>query len=529
MDLRKLFRFGSSKNKSEVDSSNHNYDLGGGKIYGPMYPIVTKSFDGEKTLGELGVIVNSIPDYKSIRLRAYNAELTIDTVRIITERSSSWVIGSGLKLQSEPNENFLKLIGVGEDLEVFKSNLEARFQLWANSTMPDFCNMDNLHAKALETWNTSNIGGDCLVVCRIENAELTVQIIDGLHVCDPINTPYIAEIKDRKNFLKHGIEYNSKGEHIAFYVKKNTFEYERILAYGEKSKRKLAWLVYGDKKRVDHLRGVSKLAPVLEKINKLDRYVEASVGKAEEAANIVVAIEHDINGTGENPLKDMLSPRSSSQKETVKIPDGYELGDKLANTITESTSKKGYNLPVGAKMKSFESNIETNFDQFHTSIFRTICASLSTPPEVALQKYDSNYSASRAAINNWGYIVDLDRVHITNSFYRPILTLFLELELLKGHIDSPSLLKAFQNNDRMVIEAFTTCRFMGKNMPHIDPLKEIKAIREMLGDDLTPLISREQASEMANQGDWVSNYKKNIKEKEIIVVEPQIVETNTGV
>jgi hypothetical protein len=54
-------------------------------------------------------------------------------------------------------------------------------------------------------------------------------------------------------------------------------------------------------------------------------------------------------------------------------------------------------------------------------------------------------------------------------------------------------------------------------MPHIDPLKEIKAVREMLGlSDTTPLISREQATEMLGAGQWDENLLKNLEEANLI-------------
>lgn len=38
----------------------------------------------------------------------------------------------------------------------------------------------------------------------------------------------------------------------------------------------------------------------------------------------------------------------------------------------------------------------------------------------------------------------------------------------------------------MALEAYAQCRFTGKNMPHIDPLKEVKAISEaLLGNSIS--------------------------------------------
>ena len=63
----------------------------------------------------------------------------------------------------------------------------------------------------------------------------------------------------------------------------------------------------------------------------------------------------------------------------------------------------------------------------------------------------------------------------------------------------------------MAIKAYGNCRFTGINLPHIDPKKEVDAIRRMLGDSTkneAPLISHERATELLNQGEWSENFKK---------------------
>ena len=86
--------------------------MGAGRTYGPSYPIVSRSFDGEKTLGELGVVVDSVIDYKRLRLRMYDSYLKTDTSKILVDKHVDWTIGSGLKLQSEPNETVLEMEGI---------------------------------------------------------------------------------------------------------------------------------------------------------------------------------------------------------------------------------------------------------------------------------------------------------------------------------------------------------------------------------------------------------------------------------
>ena len=85
-------------------------------------------------------------------------------------------------------------------------------------------------------------------------------------------------------------------------------------------------------------------------------------------------------------------------------------------------------------------------------------------------------------------------------------------------------MKAIMSNDEFLIESYCNSKFTGINMPHIDPLKEVKAVREMLGDPLkneVPLISHDRAAEQLNQGEWSENYLKYLQEtKDIPVILP---------
>jgi capsid protein len=141
-----------------------------------------------------------------------------------------------------------------------------------------------------------------------------------------------------------------------------------------------------------------------------------------------------------------------------------------------------------------------------------------------MQKYSSNYSASRAAINSFGYIISIKRENFANQFYIPFYKLWLEYQILTNKIKAPNYVDNIDNF--MVTESFSQCRFIGKNMPHIDPLKEAKSIELMLK---LKLISREQASELLNMGSWEDNFKKNLEEEKIIPKEDLIDESESKV
>lgn len=495
--------------------------IGAGRI--GYNPILDDVFDGEKNAGELGAVYDTLPDHLRLRLRAYDMNLKTDIIKIITGKFFKWVVGTGLKLQAEPNEVVLGMSGITEDLPKFKSQIENSFTLYAKSKYGDYQKKDWLHKKAIEAFQAAFLGGDCLCIVRVDNFGPNIQVVDG----QQISNPFDAKEMGAGNRIKSGIEIDKKGEHIAFWVEQeneldsnyNDLKTHKRVVATNSNGNLMAWMVYGDKARIDHHRGVPVISSILEKVAKLDRFVEASVTKAEQTANVVYAFKHATNSTGENILNASLSS---------KIVDGesdesaFEKNGRTANMLRQSTSGVVMNLTPDSDLINLSSENETTFAEFWRAVFVALCAAVDIPEEVALQKYEQNYSSSRAAINGWEHIVEIWReVVVSKKFYEPFYRVWLEYQILKGKIDSNGFLKSKLDGDFMALEAYYNARFTGKKMPHIDPLKEAKAIRSMLGDDATPLISREQGAEALGVGDWNENYKKS-KEEQKEIPEPKI-------
>jgi capsid protein len=522
----------AKKQEVIIEEPKSEFPFGNGAYYGQPYTVINKVWDGEKTLGELGTPIRNIPDYQLLRIRAYDAYAKADVVKIICSKFFYWVIGSGLKLQAEPNRTVLESEGISFDYAKFQKLVEARFQIYASSKQGDYLKQKSLHELALDFFQGKFLGGDVLCIMRFDNNGPNVQFVSGEHVQSPtLDNNFLTEAEARGNRIEHGIELDKKGAHIAYYIcvvsSENPLgEVERIEAKGEYTGKTMAWMICGNKISPDHVRAVPAISQALEKISKLDRYTEASVGKAEQAAKIANFIEHDKNSTGENVYDQVLAAKRREPISTST--DTMALADGLANRITETTSNQTFNMPIGATMKSFSTNIESDFNQFHTAIFNIISAGLDVPPEVAMQMYNSNYSASIAAINGCGYVVDIHREKFANDFYIPFYKAWLEFEILKNKIEAPEFVNGIVTDNFMVTESYSQCRFTGKNMPHIDPLKEIKAVREALGiDGADPLISREQADEMLGYGNWYDNFMKNQEEKKIIPT-PQVIVDNSS-
>lgn len=489
--------------------------IGNGKFgYNPILP---DTFDGEKTPGELGSVYDTMPDYLRLRLRAYDMNLKTDIIKIITGKFFKWVIGNGLKLQAEPDETVLELSGIDTDLAQFKKAAEAFFNIYSNSKHSDYHKRDWLHEKAAEAYKTSFLGGDCLCIVRVDDFGPNIQVVDGQQVSSPLD----EKGKDEGNTICHGIELNKKGEHVAFWVQNGNDEtglsHIRIKAVN-KNGNLMAWMIYGNKERIDHHRGIPVIASILEKVAKLDRFVEASVSKAEQTANVVYAFKHNSDSTGENILTQSLTGKQETG-ETEETT--YEKSGRTAAMLRQSVPSTVLNLTPDSELQALANPGETSFNEFFRAVFVGLCASVDIPEEVALQKYEQNYSSSRAAINMWEHICDIYRQKFAKKFYEPFYRVWLEHQILTEKIKAPWFIKAQSGGDFMAVEAIFNARFTGKKMPHIDPLKEAKAIRALLGDDVTALISYEQATEAMGAGDWNQNFKKHLEEKKIIpIIEP---------
>lgn len=495
-----------------------SFMFGGDGPYISTWGVGSTVYNGEKTPGSLGHPYNLIPDYQSLRVRAHSANFTVAVIKIITGKYFKWIVGKGLKFQSEPDVDVLELEGIKEDFVKYQKNTEAYFRRWGKSKTADYSGMKNLHQLAREAFSTKFLSGDALIVLRLdENLNPTVQVIDGGQVRQPLMAPnWVNEAKARGNTIVHGIELDPKGQHVAYYVV--TFDInniagkvERIEARGSESGCLMAWMIYGSKARVDHHRGVPEISAILELVAKLDRYTEASVATAEERAKIVYTVEHGRDSDGENPL--LARARNNMGGTPGTITDPFLLGEAAAKNIAISEERSVYNLPVDSKLVAVSSQSEIQYESFFKAIFVQICASIDIPPEVALQQYNSNYSASRAAINGWGYIVDITRELFCDDFYQPIYNFWLYVHILKNKVSADGYLKAVNEHNSIVVESYSGARFTGAVMPHIDPLKEANALRIMLGDLTTPLMTNDQATEQYGLGEWDEIIRKVTEER----------------
>lgn len=473
------------------------------------------SYNGEKNMGEIGPIKNYILDYYGLSLRSWESILTNEISSTVIEKFVLWVIGSKLKLQAIPNKIVLKSEGIELDSEAFSTLVEAQFEVWCNSTVGDYSGMDNIHAKSEQAFINSIAGGDVVTILRLDEAfNMTIQLIDGSHVQSPtLGNDIFPLVLPNGNRIVNGIELDNKNQHVAYHIRKwgpltFNFETERIEARSANGMQ-MAFLTKGKEYRLDNFRGVPSLTTILETLAKLDRYKEAAVGSAEEAAKIAYQVVHQAFSTGENPLDSQLAKAFNYDAVNTDIPRDQQ-GKILANTVAVSTNKQAFNNPVGSKIETLKNEAPLTFKDFYNVNRDSACAAILAPPEVMMSKYEASFSASRAALKDWEHTLNVKRTKFTRTWYQHVYNFWLEVQILKNKIQAPGYLLARMENNYMVVDSYRMCRFVGPQVPHIDPLKEVMAERAKLGvtGAAIPLTTVERATERLDGGESISNMEQ---------------------
>jgi capsid protein len=387
--------------------------------------------------------------------------------------------------------------------------IEYRWENFSNSTRASYNGQMTLHQLAKECYKNSKIGGDVLVVLRIENKKLNVQLIDGSSVQSPLLTNDLYQLDQTLgNKTVNGVVTNAKGEHIAYWVKTGILTFERIEARQSKTGLLMAFMVNGLRYRINDSRCMPLLSVVIETVKKIERYKEATVGSAENAAKVSLAIEHESYSTGENPFAEQLA-NAINYNENLDIPKDIN-GIELSKTVAAVTNNQAVNLPLGAKLKTIEHKAEVYFKDFYNVNKEAIAAACDIPGSVVFMKHDGSYSASRADLKDWEHTLMVGRDDFASQFYQRIYNVWLWIEVMTFKIPLTGYIQAYSEKNYFALDAYNQARWKGPTVPHIDPLKEVQAVRLMLGlqGESLPLITMEEATDFLNTGDSDENMKQ---------------------
>ena len=391
----------------------------------------------------------------------------------------------GMGLKPKPSIDY-EYLGLSEDQkEEMEKIIEQQYALWTKDCGyfkgESFEELQNL------VMLSQLMSGDVFILLPVDkDSNLKLRLVEA----DQVGGGLAVSDKD----IKNGVELDN-GRIVAYHIKTKDMKTQRIELRGKTSKKRNILHIMQAERPIQR-RGVPYLSHVIEDLKQLDRYQKAELDAAVIQSYLTVFIETpDIEeplGAPQIPLEEQVD----SQDEGT-----YELGQGSVNIMNQG--EKISTVNPGRQNSSFES--------FITAICRNIGAALEIPFESLLKKFDSSYSASRAALLELWKMIKTKRSFLVNQFCSPVYEEFINLLVYSGKL-------SYVNKERFMKEALYRealykAMWYGPTQGQIDPLKEVQSAEKRVAMGIT---TRSQETMEINGGDWEKNVKQLKKEKDLM-------------
>jgi capsid protein len=289
--------------------------------------------------------------------------------------------------------------------------------------------------------------------------------------------------------LVHGVELDAGGRQVAYWVRQDDDSFKRLPAYGEKSGRRLAWLVYGTDRRLDEVRGKPILALVLQSLKEIDRYRDSVQRKATINSMVAMFIKKNEPKMGTRPMTasgGALRKGASVAEGADGTPRSFKASEQIPGLVIEE-------LQHGEEPTPYPSHgTDDKFAEFEAAVLYAIAWAFEIPPEILVLAFKSSYSASQASGAEFKMYLNKVRTKFGEDFCTPIYVEWLVSAALTQKVKAPKLLEAFRDLSQYeTFCAWTSCDWSGHIKPAIDQLKAAKGMDAMVA---AGYITRDRAS-----------------------------------
>lgn len=433
-------------------------------------------YDGAKFAGGFGPTQVQTLDYWTLRARSAQLFNENPYARGLIRRLVTNEINTGLTPEACPDE---AIIGVPEDsLADWSETVENRFSIWSKS--PDICDhrkKATFGAIQRAARREALVSGDVLVIMRQspQTRSPSVQLISG----EAVQTPLTGDFKIRRGHkIVYGVELDALGRQVAFWVKQSDLSSKRIASRGERSGRKIAWLVYGSDRRLGDVRGQPLLSLVLQSLKEIDRYRDSAQRKAVINSILALFIKKTEDKPGTLPMTGGAVRRGQvASTDDVGKKRVYNIASQIPGLVMEE-------LQTGEEpvLKGGEGT-DVNFGAFEASIIQAIAWANQIPPEILTLAFSNNYSASQAAINEFKIYLNLIWSDFGEAFCAPIYIEWLISDVLLQKVSAPGLLDAWRDPQEYdVFGAWTSADWYGSIKPSTDMLKQAKGSKLLIDE-----------------------------------------------
>jgi lambda family phage portal protein len=442
-----------------------------------------------------------------IRQRSRQLTMEAPIIAGLYKTLTTNTVGDGLRPEPTPDADFLGMSE--EDVKNWKSSVLRLWETFAESTACDLYHRDNFYELTRLVFRAQQEAGDVFVTMpRFERRNapfaLKIQVIEADCCADPDAVERI-EHERQGNDIYGGVEISQWGNVVGYWFytghplakrRPHTFRHNEnnyprwifIPAYGaETGLPNVLHLM--ESERPGQRRGIPIIAPVVELVLTLDRYIKAEAVAAQIQAMFTLVV------TSENP------DAMAGEMEELEGDEGKRLTDDDDNSIALGSGIVQYARP-GEKVEPVNpSRPTTSFEPFIKSCLQMMGPSVGVPYELLVQLYQSSFSASQAANNVARSNFKVKRSGLVHDFCQPIYEAFMDEAVMRGWINAPGYF-----DDVVTRRAYTRAKWNGPGMPHIDLGKSAANYEKLTA--LGYATASEATSEITG-----GNYYENIQER----------------
>lgn len=389
------------------------------------------------------------------------------------------VIGAGLRVS--PKIDY-KLLGLtAEEAKEWQRSTVREFNLWAESNSCDLYRKNSFYDMQDIAYLSYLIDGDAWVAMKYRKPRpdnpysIRIQLFEASRVCNPgaasvygTESPWSVEQRNPQNGNRiiSGVEIDGDGAVVAYWVANRVpfdltspagkLEWVRVEAFGTRSGRRNI-LQISHEERPEQYRGVPYIAPAIEVLKQVSRYTTAELTAAIVKSYFTLFFT---SGTGSsNNVGDVLgSTYGPHERVAPEDLDGVDVGSGTLNL-----------LPPGIDVKAIDGsrNLST-FETFTNTLICQIGASLGIPSEVLLSRFQSSYSAARAALLQASAVFRTRRTWFARDFCQPVYETWLAEAVAIGRVKAPGF-----GEDPIITRAWSGADWFGPVMGMLDPVKEV--------------------------------------------------------
>ena len=417
------------------------------------------------------------------------------------ETLTTSVVGWGIQPKPKIDGDFL---GLSDDArEAMEQSILREFRLWAENPMCDAERQQNFYGLQQLAFLSMLMSGDVFALFGMKQNkrtpyQTTVRLLEADRICSPESGGDSVSVETESGGrIVDGVEIDREGEVVRYHVASRS-------PLAENNSRELTWTAIDaigkdtgypnilhimTYERPEQRRGIPFVSAEIELLKQFTRYMNAEL-----AANVVSA---------------MLTCFIVSEEDDGKfgMEDAVNEDERVTDDDLSLELAPGaiYNLPPGKDIKTVNPlRSNTQFETFVNTCIMVIASSMGIPKEVLVKKYESNYTAARAALLDFWRTVRVYRTRFNTAFNQPIYEQWLSEAVAIGRIDAPGFF-----DDPAIRQAWCGCLWMGASMGHVDPLKEVNAAATRIANNIS---TQEQEASEYNGNDWAANVRQRRKE-----------------